>query len=292
MKTIKKIFMFFSLTTILWSLSSCEETVTKEKHDNSMMELISMEGLKRDSLERMYIATLDEIDGNLDAVRDQYGLLILGPKTNSDLGISKKDQIINNISMINGLLADNKTKIEKLEKSLTKYKSGKTELIKSIEAAKERVLQQEKQIEEIKSLLAEKDFKIGELNQTVNYKNSEIESLVASNKKQEELINKTYFAYGTYKQLKEKQIVKKEGGVLGIKKMKVLNENLNKEQFVEMDKTKTTTIPMVGKNPTIISRHPVGTYTIETTGEEVATLTIKDPENFWKVSKYLVVEVH
>lgn len=291
MKTLKIKNIFIGLISII-VLNSCGEFVTKEDYDNSMIDLQYSEGLKRDSLERIYIATLDEIDGNIDAIRDKYGYLVLGPKSNADFVTPKKDKILNNIAMINTLLADNKKKIDMLEKSLANYKSGKKEFVKSIELAAEKVAIQEKQIEELKTILAEKEYKIEELNKLVSNQNVQIENFSKLAKQQESTINTTYFAYGTYKELKAKHIVKKQGGVLGINKNKVLNEDLNKTEFVEIDKTKTTTIPMMGKKPKLITEHPENSYEILSNSNDLAVLNIKDPENFWKVSKYLVVEVH
>lgn len=292
MKTNKNIFKLILSVLVVVTFNSCQEMVTKEEYDNSMMELLNAEGLKRDSLERMYIATLDEIDGNLDAIREKQGLLILGPNSNADFVVPKKDQILNNISMINMLLEDNKKKIASLEKSLSKYKSGKQELIKSIELAKQKVANQELQIKELKESLVSKDIKIEELNALVLTQNNKIGELTEQNKKQEIKLNTSYFAYGTYKELKQKQIVRKEGGFLGINKVKVLNENLNKNNFVEIDKTKTLSIPVMGKKPSLITEHPKDSYQITSNENDIAVLNIKNPEAFWSVSQYLVVEVH
>lgn len=292
MKTRHSIFNKVLLGTAVIALSACQETVTKDDFNNAISNLTIVESMKKDSLERVYIETLDEIDRNLDEVRDHYGLLVINPSYRTEIAEPKKDQIINNISLINGLLDENKSKIEQLEKSLALYKSGKKELITSIQLAKEKNLKQEELIAEFKELLAQKDYKIEELNNSVKLKDDEVSKLTFANADKENKLNKRYFAYGTYEQLKQKAIVKKEGGILGIKKVKVLNENLDQSEFAEIDKTKITSIPMIGKKPKLISAHPANTYTIETNGEDLATLTITDPENFWKVSKYLVVEVN
>lgn len=292
MKTRHSMFNKVLLGTAVIALSACQETVTKEEFNNAISDVTIIESMKKDSLERVYIETLDEIDRNLDEVRDHYGLLVINPSYRAEIAEPKKDQIINNITLINGLLDENRAKIEHLEKSLALYKTGKKELINSIQLAKENNLKQEQLIADFKELLAQKDYKIEELNNSVKTKDDEIRQLAASNAYKETTLNKRYFAYGTYEQLKQKAIVKKEGGLLGIKKVKVLNENLNQSEFAEIDKTKITSIPMVGKKPQLISAHPANTYTIETNGEDLATLTITDPENFWKVSKYLVVEIN
>ncbi len=291
MKTRAKIINLFLGTTMLIGLASCTETVTKEEHQTEVANLIESNATKQDSIERMYITTLDEIDNNLDAIRDKEGLIVMGPKANNDLGITKREQILNNISMINTLLADNKAKMAKLESSLSSYKKGKKELLASINQSKERIAAQEQQISELKTLLAENDYKITELNKKLDE-----ETLVAETVKQENTLldkdlNRVYFASGSYKELRDKHILVKEGGVLGIGKTKTLNKELDKSNFAEMSKKENTTIALSGEKPVLITKHPINSYTVtvdETSN--MAHLTIKDPESFWSVSKYLVVE--
>ncbi len=295
MKTNVKIFKLIIGLAVVFTLNSCQETIGLEEHQKSTSELLN----RNDSLERIYIATLDEIDNNLDMIKYKQGVLILGPNTNVDFGTSKKQQIINNISMINTLLEDNKLKIASLEKSLSYYKAGKKELIHSIDLTVEKVKNQQKQIEDFKTALIERDFKINELNNTIQNQNlsiqnqdKSIQELAQLNKSQETKLNKTYFTYGTYKQLKQKHVIQNKSGLLSLKKVKVLSKDINKEEFSEIDMYKNTAISMYGKNPEIISTHPDGTYKLERKSDELALLTISDPENFWKVSKYLVVQVH
>lgn len=292
MKNPKKNNVIILLGLFILSLSSCNEFLTKEEHNNILSEVSKTQGLKNDSIEKMFVATIDEIDGNLDAIRMKQGLIIINPMSNSDISISKKEKILNNIAMINELLETNKSKVLALEKNLSKYKSGKKELLHSIEIAKGKVAAQEKQIEDMKIMLTEKDFKIDELNKTLSERQVEIDSLSSKNKQQEHKLNKTFFAYGTYKQLREKHIIEKEGGLLGIGRVKAVSKNLNNKEFSEMDMFKTTSIELEGKKPKIITKHPNGTFKLERKSDELALLTINDPENFWKISKYLIVEVH
>lgn len=299
MKTTSKIRNFLLILSTIILLGSCAETITQEEHRAEIANLIENDANTRDSLEKMYIATLDDIDNNLDAIRDKEGLIIMGPKSNNDLGMSKRDQILNNISMINTLLEDNKAKLDKLEKSLASYKQGKKELLKSISQAKERMLLQEQDIASLKALLAENDFKIAELSKKLDEKTMLSETLTSENttlKEQNTVldkeVNRVYFASGTYKELKKNNIVAKEGGVLGLGRVKTLEKNLDKSKFSELSQKENTTIALSGKKPKLISRHPINSYTVNITGDDMAQLTIKDPNSFWSYSKYLVVEVH
>lgn len=284
--------VIIGLSVIAILNTSCTETITQEEHRAEIANVIESDETTRDSLEKLYIATLDEIDHNLDIIRDKEGYIIMGPKSNSSENISKRDQILNNISMINSLIEDNRQKIAKLEKSLASYKKGKKELLHSIDQAKERMTLQEQEINELKTLLAQNEFKINELNKKLDEKTMLAESLVERNTVLDKDLNRVYFASGTYKELKAKHILMKEGGVLGIGRVKAIDKNnLDKSKFSELSQKETSTIVLNGKKPKLITKHPVNSYTINPTGDEMAQLTIKDPNSFWSYSKYLVVEV-
>ncbi len=291
MKASKKITSVFLGLSTLVMFNSCKETVLKDEHDAQISSLIRSDEKTRDSLEGLYIATLDEIDNNLDKIRDKEGMIIMGPKINSDLRMSKKEEIVNNISFINTLLEENKTKLAQLEKSLAAYKRGKKQLVHSINQAKERMQLQEDEIEELKAVLAQNEFKINDLNKQLDEKNSQLASLSEKNTTLDKSLNRVYFKEGTYKELKGSNIIKKEGGVLGIGRVETLQQNLDKSKFKELNQKETTSITLSGKKAKLITRHPVNSYTVSAPENEMAQLTIKDPESFWSYSKYLVVEV-
>lgn len=290
MKTLKINSLILGLTSLLL-FNSCTETVTKEEHRAEIANLIENDESKRDSLEKFYIATLDEIDNNLDAIRGKEGVIVLGPV--SDNQLSKRDQILNHISSINSLMEDNKKKLAKLEKSLSSYKNGKKELLNSITQAKERMLLQEQEINDLKDLLAKNEFKINELSQQVTEKTALAESLTEKNTLLDKDLNRVYFTSGTYKELKSNHILAKEGGILGIGRVTALDQNLlDRTKFNELNQKEATTIVLKGKKPKLITKHPANSYTVNPTAEtDVAQLTITDPNSFWSYSKYLVVEV-
>ncbi len=292
MKTQKIINKTLLLGIALFALAACTQTVTKEEHDLEMRLLGTTHTNSMDSLERMYITTLDEIDSNLDMVRDEYGVLVLGPNSNADYGISKKEQIINGISAINNVMAQNRQKIEKLEKSLKAYKNGKTELVKSIENAKARIEEQESQLNLLKDELMKKDFKINELNQIVLNRDETVNTLNKQNAEQKTKLERKYFVYGTKKQLAQKQVLVKQKGILKSIGKKTLNANLNEAEFVDINMYSNTEIPMEGKRPKLLTKHPEGSYQIKTDEDQYCVLRITNPDEFWRTTNYLVVEVN
>ena len=90
--------------------------------------------------------------------------------------------------------------------------------------------------------------------------------------------------------MQEKHIITKDGGFIGIGKTAVLNEDFNASEFKKIDITKVTNIPVTGKKISLVTSHPSNSYKVEGV-ETVEGITILDPAEFWKSSKYLVITV-
>lgn len=291
METIKKVKTIgFAIVTAAL-ITSCSETVLKEEHDLMISNLESDNQTRLDSLNDRYIATLNDIDQNLDEIRYMQGILIVNPKTNGDYGVAKKDQILNNINAINGLLAQNKIKLAELEKNLEKFKKGRAELQKAMDFAKKRVEKQEVEIQELKQTLVASNCKIEELNQTVAYNETVLVDLKEKNKVQKQALERKYFAYGTQKQLADKKLLADKKGLNKLFGKNELSGKLNKDEFSTVNMYQDTVISMIGKNAKLISNHPVDSYTIEANSDNLTQLTITNPDEFWKASNYLIVQV-
>ena len=62
--------------------------------------------------------------------------------------------------------------------------------------------------------------------------------------------------------------------------------------FTKVDITETKMIPVHSKGAKLITKHPSNSYTmVPEEGDKIAYIEIKDPEMFWKMSKYAVVEI-
>jgi len=103
-------------------------------------------------------------------------------------------------------------------------------------------------------------------------------------------MNKSYYSYGSTDELMANGVIVKEGGFIGIGKKATLKDNFNEEYFTEIDRTVTSSIDVTGKKIKFITDHPSSSYEIVSTGEQ-HKINIKDPQSFWKVSKYLVIVV-
>jgi hypothetical protein len=103
-------------------------------------------------------------------------------------------------------------------------------------------------------------------------------------------LNRVYYFVGEAKVLQEKQIVNKEGGFIGLGKVKIVNANASSNLFQKANKETFDTIELNKRSAKMISNHPEGSYQFIGV-DTVERLKIIDKEAFWKDSNYLVIEV-
>lgn len=258
-----------------------------EDQKYSFTELLT----QRDSTINDWVLTFDQIEKNLQSIKEKEKIIATNA-ADREFSKDRKQQIMEDINYINTLLDQNKKKIASLNAQLKK--SGGTikglEIkITELEAA---MKQSEIEITDLKTALTEKNFKIEQLNGTVSNMQVAIEQKDQTISTQTAEINKAYVTAGTFKSLKAKGLVSKEGGFLGLGKSKSLKENFPDSLFAQIDITVTKTIPVNSKSAKLLTEHPTGSYEmIHQDKDKIAYIEITDPNQFWKISKYAVVEV-
>ncbi len=245
----------------------------------------------RDSVIGEWITTFDEIEKNIAMIKEKEHVITMS-SSNNELSKDKRQQILDDIQYINSLLEQNKQKIASLTAQLKKSGGTIKALETKISDLEAAVKQNEAEISDLKNTLVSKNFEIDQLNtQNADLKNSNAQQEETINKQTFEM-NKAFYACGTTKQLKAKGLLTKKGGFIGLGKTKALPASFSDSAFVQVDITKTTSIPVNSRKAKLISEHPANSYqfTRDKSGK-VESIEIKDPASFWKVSKYAVVEV-
>jgi len=92
-------------------------------------------------------------------------------------------------------------------------------------------------------------------------------------------------------ELKEEGILNREGGVLGLGSNKAIQENFDPKHFTELDIRQTKTIAVNAKKAVVISEHPQSSYKMVEENGQIAYLQIENPEEFWRISKYAIIQV-
>jgi len=258
-----------------------------EEQKNSFTEQITI----RDSTINDWLLTFDQIEKDLATIKQKEKIITM-ESSDSELSKDRKDQILEDIRYINTLLEANKKKIASLSAQL-KASGGTIEGLKTrIASLEESVQQYETDIADLKQTLVDKDFEIGQLNNRVFALKDTITWQGVKIINQTGKLNQAFLASGTFKDLKEKGIVTKEGGFLGLGRKEFLAGDFADSIFAEIDVTETRTIPVNSRNVKLITDHPISSYElIHETDNRIAYIEIKDPGQFWKISKYAVVEL-
>lgn len=245
----------------------------------------------KDSVISDWLSTFNQIESDLQTIKEKEKLITV---KSSDVEFSKekKEQILNDIKDINSVLDQNKKKIatlnEKLKKSGIEITGFKVRIAELESLMKER----EADILALKTVINEKDVKINQLNTNVTDMKVTIALKNDTIVNQTNKLNTGHITSGTYKDLNVKGLMSKEGGFLGVGKKKCLIENFPDSTFTTVDITKLKTIPVDAKSAKFVTDHPEGSYkVVYESKNKVTSIEITDPSQFWKISKYAVIEI-
>lgn len=244
----------------------------------------------KDSIINGYMQDISEIQSSIEGLTQQEEMLNREGANNPEVSQDAKNKIMGDIDAIRQLIDQNKKKLSELQSRVRKSNVKVAEL--------------EKMIASLNGQLAQRDSSINALNEnvlalngTITNMQSVIDTIKNENaNKAREITEKTtqlhtaYYTVGNYKTLRDKKVLSKQGGFLGLGKQKSMVPDFNQEAFTQIDFTNTKTIEIsTKKDAKLVSTHPTGSYTLKKENNKVTALEITNPEKFWGASKYLVV---
>lgn len=269
-------------TTLFFSCNNDElENRIDDLQQDSLNAINELNGKEEEIL--TYISSLNEIQENLVEIKEREKLMTTRFDKGNEITPNMKEQILEDINLINGLLQENKDKMAALSSRLKKSNLKIAELEKMIEMLAVQVQEKDAQIADLQTKLAQANEQIKVLFEEYNLRLEELGE-------QEDLLNTAYYCFGTSKELLANGVITKEGGFIGIGKTQKLADEFNKKYFTQVDITATNEINLAATKAKVVTNHPSSSYEIK--GEKTADrIIIKDTEAFWSASKYLVVIV-
>ncbi|MCB9170223.1 MAG: hypothetical protein H6597_04695 [Flavobacteriales bacterium] len=245
----------------------------------------------KDSLIGAMALSFDDIEQNI-ALMDDQGKVLHANMDDLEKGGDKRDKILKDIQLMNGLLHESQDKVTKLQHELDRSNYKATDLRKKLEAIQSELATRDTALMRMGDLLARRDLTIEQVNQQLTAFQLDIAERGATITQLEKDINTAYMAKGTYKELEKQGVLTKEGGIVGIGKHVGLNTNAKPIAFAAVDVRELHTVPLNAHRVTLVTDHPAGSYElVRDAKDDVAALEIKDADRFWQLSKYLVVEV-
>jgi len=246
--------------------------------------LLNIKTRAQDSTITAYVKSMNDIEDNLDSIKAKAKIMTIG--TGGTEGANQKETIITDMRYIGNLMMKNKEQLAIMKKKLAESGMKNIELQKMITHLTEELTEKDADIAALQSQLAETNANLKTEIQKFNDSMDVISRQHATIAEQ----NIVYYAVGTTKELKNKGVIKKQGGVLGVGGTEELKPNTNITYFTSADYHSINALPLYSKFDKIITSHPNGSYKIS--GDQKSdSLIITDQKLFWSESKYLVIIV-
>ncbi|MFA8435985.1 MAG: hypothetical protein ACEPOZ_15815 [Marinifilaceae bacterium] len=272
---------------------ACNQKELKQlREQNKQLTELTKE---KDATINDFVESMNTIEENLAIIKEKQKIIAVNAKEQASK--SQKAKIASDITLINDLLEQNKRDLESLNKKLKNswYQNSKLRkltdnLKKQLEEKEAEILALNEKVSNLNIEVENLNGKVTELNGTVVALNTENENKAKEIADKTTALNTAYYVIGSSRELQEKKVIVKSGGLLGLGRTSKLHKDFKDSEFNKIDITKTTTIPVTGRKVSLVTSHPSGSYKIEGT-DKVEGITILNPEKFWKASKYLVVAV-
>lgn len=285
----KKILLLSVCVALLSSCGNMGKNDAIKSQNDSLSQVLA----QRDAELNGIMEAFNEIQDGFRMINEAESRVDL--ETGAVEGRSNVQKIKDDIVFIMEKLDANRKRIAELEEQLKNSRYASSQLKTTIANLNKELLAKTQQIETLQAELASKNIRIAELDDAIVGLTQHVNDLVAENKAksatvatQDKALNAAWFVFGTSSELKEQKIVSKKF----LQKKKVLeSDDFNKEYFTQIDIRTDKQIMLYSPEAELLTSHPVGSYEFQKNEKGQLALLITNPNKFWSVSRYLVIEV-
>lgn len=262
-----------------------------EKEQQSLAEISKQELATALNERDQLLALVKEVSAGLNEIKQLENVMTIAANQPAE-NPAQKSRILADMASVKERIRQRKAQLDEMEGKLQQSTINNKELRETIDALRTQIASQMEEIESLRKQLTAANEYIGELNSTVDSLNTTVSTVTderdaaqdASEKFENEL-NTCFYAVATKSELKEHNII--ESGFL--RKTKLMKGDFDKGFFVISDKRTLTALPLNASKVRILSNHPEKSYElIDENGRK--TLRITNPDEFWSLSNYLVVQ--
>jgi len=289
-------FLKIILPVVLLFILSCNEAEKQEiARLTAENEELKTESNDKDSIMMFMLDALNEIEENLMEVRERQSAIDVRTSSGEKAGTSK-ERILNDISFINSLMDENNQKLSDLKIQLEKARDRQRNSTKQLSKSNGQLKQLESLIDKLQKQNSQKSLEIQALKDELVSMNFELEKVsmayakeLQTSEEQKEELNTAYYIVNTYKALKKLKILNRKGSFIGIGGAKAMVEDFDKDLFTKIDIAKVNEITINSKKASMATVHPPGSYEFVEKDGKIEKLLISNPNEFWSVSKFLVL---
>jgi len=270
--------------------SSCQKYKREIESLNSSKDSIQQVVVGKDQQILEYVGSLNDIQNNLDSIKRVQKILTVNLNS-GEVSQTDKEQIINDIALLNNMINENKKTIESLQHKLKKSNLRNTELEQMIKNYMVQIEEKDAEIVALNSQLEKMKFDISELNSKVSALADESQKKSETIKQQKDEMNVAYYCFGSKDELIKNNVIEKAGGFVGLGKTYKLKSDFNKKYFNKVDVREFSQVLLAVKKAELITTHHDGTFHFTGNEKSVENLVIDQQNEFWSASKYLVILV-
>ena len=280
---------------MIFSCNSNNETISENKIiiDSLQSELnskdkelnfLEFDKLNNDSIVNQYALYIQRIKNNINEINNQESI-INNAKSKQEFYESDTTNIINAIKIMSEKLIENESMISELNNAVKLEKNKNSQFATRVTELSTEVAKSNREIYFLKEELYSLNSSFEAIFNKYNEQNKKISFL--NNK-----LNEIAYVIGTKSELLDNGVLSKSGGLIGLGKSRKLNSDFNTNYFTFSTKQDLKSIVLGYKSVKLMTPHPSDSYKIsKNTNELIDSLLIFNVENFWKNSKFLVLEV-
>ena len=269
----------------MFTLAACNNTnvedVKKIKDLARQDSIKAVQANQKDSLITAYLNDLNEIQENLDRIKQREKIMTIKPE---EMNSPDKQSVVAEVKELDEWIVENDKKMNSLQSRLKKMDTKNNKLESLVAHLTDEIAQKDEEIADLQA-------KLGRANDSLRMVTSHFnDSLTVIKKQRAQMVemNTVYYITGTMKELQDKGVIDKQGGFIGLGRVAELNPSVNNNMSVKANLVNLKGISLNGKFRRFITTHPDKAYQLITNSKN-DSLIINMPSTFWSESKYLVV---
>lgn len=273
-----------ALVLTLLMLTACGKNSQQEEErqkEQTELQALRTQVAEQDSLINLVIQ-------NFAQIQQLEGMISLDG--NSELPQSQRAKIEDNLRLIKEKLESNRQTMELLNKKIADSGNKNSSLQRTINTLQEQLNNKNAEILSLTEELKRKNVAIGVLDSMVTGLSSNVENLSkvsaeqqAELERQDAALNTVRYCIGTSQDLKDMNILRNG---------QVVTEGYQSDYFTQIDLRKVTSIPLYAKRAELKTKHPESSYKLVKGTDNMLTLEISNPQEFWSLSKILVIRIY
>lgn len=271
--------------------TSCQSRTEKTSENNTptTSDSLQIALANQDSL----LVLINDVAEGMNKIKQLENILASTSNLTAE-SQNRRKQISNDMLAIQQTLQMRRERLAELEKKLQTSSANNAALKKTIQSLKQQISDQESSIENLRKELSNANIHIEKLSANVDSLSTKVANVAAAKEIAEQEaneltteLNTCYYAFGSKSELKEHKLI--ETGFL--RKTKILSGNFEQSYFTTADKRTLTTLEFHSKKAKVLTNQPADSYTMEEAPNGNKFIRITNPDRFWSVSNFLIVQV-